>query len=104
MSAQMQLDIYPHAPGYKRAGTSSDAAHAVKSKAATLRDEVLRELSRAALTADEVAERLSESVLSVRPRLSELSARGLIEETGQRRRNASGKMAAVWRAAKCIAF
>lgn len=99
MSAQMQLDIYPHAPGYKREGTSSEAAHAVKSKADTLREKVLRVLSFAALTADEVAQRLGESVLSVRPRLSELSARGLISETGARRRNASGKMASVWRAA-----
>lgn len=95
---------YPHTPGWKKVGTSSEAAHAVKSKAATLREKVLRVLSFAALTADEVAQRIDESVLSVRPRLSELSARGMIEETGQRRRNASGKMAAVWRAAKCIAF
>lgn len=99
MSTQMQLDIYPHAPGFKRQGTSAEAAKAVKSRAATLRDEVLQVLARAALTADEVAERLGESVLSVRPRLSELSARGLIAETGARRQNASGKMASVWRAA-----
>ena len=99
MNAQLQLDIYPHAPGFKREGTSADAARAVKSKAATLREQVYRALAKAAMTADEVARYLGESVLSCRPRLSELAARGLIAETGERRKNESGKFAAVWRAA-----
>lgn len=99
MNAQLSLDIYPHAPGFKKDGTSAEAAHSMKSRAATLRDEVLRVLSFKALTADEVARILDESILSVRPRLSELAARGLIVETGARRKNDSGKLAAVWRAA-----
>mgnify|MGYP000322982922 CR=1 FL=1 len=49
----------------------------------------------AGLTADECAAVLGESVLSIRPRFSELLGAGLIRETGQRRRNASGKMADV---------
>ena len=49
------------------------------------------------LTADEVAERLGQSVLSVRPRISELKAKGKIEATAKRRCNVSGKRAVVWR-------
>lgn len=49
------------------------------------------------LTADEVAQRLNLSVLSVRPRVSELNKFGWIVKTGERRKNASGMSAAVWR-------
>jgi predicted ArsR family transcriptional regulator len=49
------------------------------------------------LTADEAAAKLDESVLAVRPRVSELFHAGLIEKTGERRLNASGLFAHVWR-------
>lgn len=90
---------YPHRPGWKKVGTSSEAANSMKSRAATLRDAVMRALSSAAMTADEVARQLGESVLSVRPRLSELAAMRAIKETGERRSNDSGKFASVWKAA-----
>jgi hypothetical protein len=51
------------------------------------------------LTADEVAARLGESVLAVRPRVSELFHAGLIEKSGERRANASGLAAHVWKKA-----
>ena len=51
------------------------------------------------LTADEVAARLAESVLAVRPRVSELFHAGLIAKTGDRRANASGLAAHVWKKA-----
>jgi len=98
MNAQLELK-YPEAPGYKKSGTSKEAAQSMRSRAATLRELAYKALCRAALTADEVAERLNESALAIRPRLSELARQGLIVETGARRLNASGKSAAVWRAA-----
>jgi DNA-binding transcriptional ArsR family regulator len=49
------------------------------------------------LTADEIAAKLGESVLAVRPRVSELFHAGLIEKTGERRPNASGLNAYVWK-------
>jgi predicted ArsR family transcriptional regulator len=49
------------------------------------------------LTADEIAATLDESVLAVRPRVSELFHAGLIEKTGERRRNQSGLSAHVWK-------
>jgi predicted ArsR family transcriptional regulator len=53
----------------------------------------------AGLTADEIAAKLAESVLAVRPRVSELFHAGLIEKTGERRPNASGLNAHVWKKA-----
>ena len=94
------MSAYPNVPGYKREGTSSDAAEAVTPRAPTLRSKVLQVLNTTDLTADECADKIGESVLSIRPRLSELRRAGFIEETGERRSNVSGLKAAVWRAAK----
>jgi hypothetical protein len=49
------------------------------------------------LTADEVASRLDLSILYVRPRVSELVARGDLIASGRCGRNASGKPAKKWR-------
>lgn len=49
------------------------------------------------LTADEIACRMQQSILAVRPRVTELKADGLVEDTGLRRRNASGRRAMVVR-------
>ena len=49
------------------------------------------------LTADEIAAKLEETVLAIRPRVSELFHAGLIEKSGERRPNASGLHAHVWR-------
>lgn len=88
---------YPTEPGYQMMETSFDAAKAVKPKASTLRDSVLALLRQRAMSADEVAGVLGESVLTIRPRVAELKRLGLIEETGQRHKNKSGKLATVWK-------
>ena len=87
-------DHYPDAAGYKEPTTSAEAAATVD--AATLRGKVLDVLKHGPLTADECASWLGESILSIRPRLSELRALGLIRDTGERRENLSGKSAIVW--------
>jgi predicted ArsR family transcriptional regulator len=94
---------YPRRPGYKERTTSRDAAHAVAPRAKTLRAAVLAALKAVApngLTADEIAARLGEDRHSVRPRVSELHAAGLVEAAPARRRNASGLSARVWRVAE----
>lgn len=48
-------------------------------------------------TADEVAELLRWEVTSVRPRVTQLAAAKLIEETGEKRPTRSGRSAAVMR-------
>lgn len=89
---------YPKSPGYKKSGTSKEAAKAIKPKANTIRDQVFEVLQSEALTADEVASALDMSILTIRPRCSELLRMGLIEETGTRRLNDSGKFAEVLKA------
>ncbi len=91
---------YPVTPGYKEPTTAKAAATAINSRAGTLRARALDEIRAsgdAGLTADEVATRLNETVLAIRPRLSELNVGKQIEPTGDRRRNASGLSATVWR-------
>jgi predicted ArsR family transcriptional regulator len=90
---------YPASPGFKTTGPSELAADTIAPTAAKLRAIVLAEFQRtgAGLTADEIAKDLNLSVLSVRPRVSELHRNGQIEQTGARRKNASGMTATVWR-------
>lgn len=89
---------YPHVPGHRRTKTSKAAAESVKERAPTLCDQVLSLLKAGDYTADECAALMGQTVLSVRPRLSQLKARGLIFDTGETRPNTSSVMASVWRA------
>lgn len=94
----MADQTYPNAPGYKRDGTSKEAAASVAARAKTIAREVYKSLMfEGPATADEIAIRLRMDRLSIRPRLTELQTRKLIEPTGDRRKNASGKSAMVWR-------
>ena len=90
---------YPHAPGFKTAGTSEEAAAKIAPTVDRLRDAVLAEIKRQAGTADEIADRLDRDRLAVRPRVSELKRLGFIKQTSERRRNRSKCSATVWRAA-----
>lgn len=98
------MDLFSYAPSYPIAAgfkgnrdTSREAAERIPAK--VLQAKVLAEFERPGCwwTADEVAERLHLSVLSVRPRVTELSALGKIRDSGERRPNASGRNAIVWR-------
>lgn len=88
---------YPNTPGFSSTDTSIEAAEHVVSRVATLRGAVLDVFGDfGQLTADEVASILEESILSIRPRVTELNRMGAISDTGQRRKNASGRNAIVW--------
>lgn len=93
-------DCYPDIPGAKGPdGTSQDAAEAIAPCVSYLRRRVaMRALDwlgeATVLEAVAVAEVARESL---QPRFSELRAMGLVEPTGARRRNPSGKGAAVLR-------
>jgi hypothetical protein len=81
-------------------GPSNDAGDAIRAKTPTLRERVLIVLERGNFTADEIAERMGKTIMAVRPRVTELSAAGEIEDTKLRRANASGVNATVWRIKK----
>jgi predicted ArsR family transcriptional regulator len=86
---------YPWQAGHRGVDTSAAAAESVDSSG--LRDQVLYVLRRfGPQTADETAASLRSSVLSIRPRLTELLRLGAIRRTGERRANASGRMAHVF--------
>lgn len=93
--------VYPNAPGYRRRDTSKAAAEAITPRAGNLREHVLAQIKAKPGTADEVAARLGKTELAIRPRLTELTKQtpAKIVDTGERRFNASGRPAIVWRAA-----
>jgi hypothetical protein len=103
---QPAIAAYPDAPGFKAEGASKEAANAMAGTARTLRARALLCISRTpgGLTADEVAAELGASPFAVRPRITELNRRGQIERADERRRNASGMTATVWRRAKPLGF
>ena len=105
---------YPAAPGWKAQDTetSREAALAIKARAEAIRKSALKLLKEQPRTSDEVAVALrapgmeeavfAEFKRSVRPRISELKAEGLVEKTPERRPNSSGKSATVWRAVRVL--
>ena len=92
---------YPSVPGSARGvDTSIAAAESVQPRAAYLREKCRAYVKRWGMTgctADECALNLHESVLSIRPRFTEMRRLNWIEDTGERRKNDSGRNAIVWR-------
>lgn len=96
------MSTYPDAPGYQNVDTSIAAAEAVAPKLGRLQrmaEGAIREAGPKGLTADELAELLNMERWAMRPRTSELSRKGVIRDSGQRRLNCTGKLAIVWIAA-----
>lgn len=93
-------DPYPDSPGHKgTAETGRDAAADLAPRVGRLQRIALDRITLAGahgLTADELAEVSGLEIWSARPRTSELSKKGLLVDSGMRRRNASGKLAIVW--------
>lgn len=90
---------YPDQPGFREPDTSRKAAESIAPTASLLRGKCLAALrENGPMTADEIALRVGITPFSARPRCTELLALGMIEDTGERRRNDSGRSAKVWRA------
>ena len=95
------MSTYPDAPGHRNVETSIAAADALAPKLGRLQrmaETTIRDAATRGLTADELAARLDMDRWSIQPRTSELRRKGLIRDSGQRRPNASGKLAIVWTA------
>lgn len=96
------MSTYPDAPGHRNVDTSIAAADALAPKLGPLQrkaQEAIHDAGTLGLTADELAARLELDRWSIQPRTSELKRKGLIRDSGQRRPNATGKLAIVWIAA-----
>ena len=93
------MSDYPDTPGYKGAdGTSEAAATRIAASAPRLRRIAMQALHRlGAATPLEVVQATGICREAIQPRFSELRRMGLVEATGDRRLNPSGKWAAVLR-------
>lgn len=92
---------YPEAPGFKKRDTCKAAAEGIASKAGSLRDRVLAEIKHYPGSPEQIAQRLKEPLMNVRPRLSELSAKNLVRDSGRRALAHGGRQAIVWEAVEC---
>jgi hypothetical protein len=94
---------YPNFPGHRGVDTSIVAANALASNLGALQSLTLDFIAAcgpSGATSDECARGLCIDRLSIRPRTTELSLKGLIIDSGRRRFNVSGKLAIVWIAAE----
>lgn len=88
---------YPAAAGFKSTDTSLAAALDIDPQRKMIRDRVLFSLRNAGpATATELARRLGIILDDVKPRLSELRAERLVEDTGKRGPTVYGKSSIVW--------
>ena len=90
---------YPDAPGHRGVDTSIAAADAIAPKLGRLQrlaETTIRAAGPDGLTADELAARLVMDRWSIQPRTTELRRKGIIRDSGRRRRNVTGKAAIVW--------
>ena len=97
------MSVYPDAPGHRAVDTSIEAADDIAPKLGRLQrlaEMTIREAGEQGLTAEELAARLNLDRWSIQPRTTELSRKGIVRDSGKRRRNATGKRAIVWIASK----
>jgi hypothetical protein len=98
--------IYPAFPGSKGGETSREAAESIAPFASNKRGQIARLMADnwpRGFTPDEAANELNATPFMIRPRFTELSNAGLIEKTGDRRRNPNSTLsAAVWRASALL--
>jgi len=90
--------IYPEAPGHRYVDTSMAAADLIAPHCNRLQRKVLhgfREVGLVGATVDEMCKHLGENRYTVQPRCTELKMMGLLVDSGQRRKNASGATARV---------
>lgn len=99
MSANHIGQGYPDHPGAKARETSFAAADAIAPKAMSLRARVFDAIREKPGTPEEIAARLGEAVHNIGPRCSELAARNLIADSGDRREAMGGRRAIVWQVA-----
>lgn len=93
------MTTYPDAPGHRKVDTSIAAADALAPRLGRLQrmaQAAIRDAGTDGLTADELAAKLNMDRWSIQPRTSELRRKGLICDSGQRRPNATAKLAIVW--------
>jgi hypothetical protein len=90
---------YPNSPGHRGIDTSMGAANALASSLGPLQSLTFSYIAgcgASGATSDECAAGLGLDRRTIQPRTSELKLKGLITDSGLRRRNATHKLAIVW--------
>ncbi len=90
---------YPDMPGNRGVDTSIAAGDKIAKSLGYLQKIVQRAIIEAGpfgITTNELAEKLAIDRGTIQPRTSELKQKGVIRDSGARRRNANGKKAIVW--------
>lgn len=90
------MEMYPHTPSVGVTDTSRQAAEHIDAK--TWLNRVLVAVRERPSTMDEIALAYGVLATTTRPRGSQLSALGLIYDSGQRRKNQYGRNCIVWTA------
>jgi predicted ArsR family transcriptional regulator len=99
MSRLDHAAFYPDSPGHKgNRDTGRAAAAGIEPRAGTIRARVLAAIRERPGTPEELADRMGEPVMNVRPRCSELAAKDLIEDSGERAVAMGGRKANRWKA------
>jgi hypothetical protein len=90
---------YPDAPGHRGVDTSIAAAAHIAPKLGRLQrmaEQAIRSTGYYGATADELAANLDVPRWTIQPRTTELKLKGLVADSGMRRKNCTGKSAIVW--------
>ena len=90
---------YPDNAGHRGVDTSVAAADDITPKLGRLQrlaETTIRAAGPRGPTANELAARLEMERWSIQPRTTELSRKGIIRDSGQRRPNVTGEAAIVW--------
>ena len=96
------MSKYPQVPGHNKVDISIEAAESMEKSSATLRTRVLNILRGAdfpfvyPMTSEQISDISGISHDNVWKRISELRAMGKVEDSGERRRNRSGRKAIAW--------
>jgi len=98
MDSQKKLQ-YPYQAGYKKRSTSKEAADKINMqypRQSFMVEDVFKLGELINYTADEVADKINQNIISVRARITELNQQGILEDSGERRKNKNNRNVIAW--------
>ena len=90
---------YPYRAGYKARSTSKEAADKINMQYPRQRyaiEDVFKFGPMNTYTADEVADQIKQNLISVRARITELTLLGVLQDSGERRKNKNNRNVIAW--------
>jgi hypothetical protein len=90
---------YPNSAGYTNKTTSKEAADKINMQYPRQRyaiEDVFKFGPMNTYTSDEVADQIKQNLISVRARITELSILGVLQDSGERRKNKNNRNVIAW--------